>query len=221
MLRRPPRLSRNGGQGHGEEAGGDDVHLRIKEAGRGLDNGSGVVVDGDAEEFALCVGDDGHDLQPDILRLHVEGKRVGQGLGLARLDGQVILDGREVAQNGPVGGGVVGQRVRGRDCAGEGGYADGVVLVVGHLDEDLCRPAVDEAHAEDVGVGERRLDAGRELLVRVARAGLGCAVGLASGAATCKPSGIYGAQESQTAGRGSFPRLPRRGGEEGGGAAVP
>jgi len=136
-------------------------------------------VGGNLEQLALGVGDDGDERQADILGLHVEGKRVGDGLGLASLDGQVVLDGREVADDALVGGGVGGELLGGGQDARHEGNADGAVLLVGHLDECLGRAAVDEPDAEDIGIRERRLDVGSELRGRRVRlAGIGIGISL-------------------------------------------
>ena len=47
--------------------------------------------------------------------------------------------------------------------AADEGEGDGLVLVVGDLDDGLGGPAVDQLDAEDVGVGEGPDDVGLEL----------------------------------------------------------
>jgi hypothetical protein len=136
------------------------IHLRIEEAGGGLDDGGVALISGDLEDVALLVGEDGKKMQANVLRRHVERKRVRNGLCLAGLNLQAVLHGREVAHDALVNGGVLGE-VRGgpQSAIGEDDL-DGTVLLVGDLDEGGGRSAVDKLDAEDVGVGERGSDIG-------------------------------------------------------------
>lgn len=118
------------------------------------------------EDVAVGVGDDSDELEEHVLRLHVESKGKGQRLGLAGVDLKVVLDRRQVAQDALVRGCVGGQLLgRGQDAANKGDL-DGVDIAVGHLDERLGRSPVDELHAKDVGIRERRGDVGGELAHR-------------------------------------------------------
>lgn len=141
----------------------NDVHLRVKDAGRGLNNADGLVGGLDLEDLVRAVGDDGHDVEADVLGVHVEGERVRQGLLLAGGDGGLVLDGAEVAQDAGgrvrVGGELL-QRVQG---AAQEHDLDGLGLVVGDVHHGLGRAAVDELHAEDVGLGEGGGDIGLQL----------------------------------------------------------
>jgi hypothetical protein len=152
---------------------GGALHLRIKEAGGCLDNGGKTIVGLDLVQDALCVCDDGGKLQPHVLGLHVERKGEGEALGLAGLDGVVVLHGRQVAQDALVGGGALGQRLGGGQETGQEGDLDGAILLVGDFDEGPCRAAVDEADTEDVCVGEGGFDVGGQ----VGLLGGGAAVG--------------------------------------------
>lgn len=141
---------------------GRNLHLRVKEAGGGLDNGSLAIVSGDLEDVALFVGEDGQQTQANILRHHVEGKRVRDRLGLAGLDLQAVLHGREVAHDALVGGSALGQVVGGPQSAIGKDDLDGVVLLVGDLDQSGRGSAVDQLDAQDVRIGERGPDVGIE-----------------------------------------------------------
>lgn len=137
--------------------------MRVEEAGGSFDNGGEAIVGLDLVHVAVGVGDDGGDLQLHILGLHVKGEGVGEALGLASLDGVVVLHDRQVANDALVGGGSLGESLGGGQDAGEDGDLDGRIFLVGDFDEGFGRPAVDEAHAEDVGVREGGLDDGSEI----------------------------------------------------------
>lgn len=138
------------------------VHLGIEEAGGSLDNGGAALIRRHLEDDALCVGEDGEQMQAHILRVHVEHKRVGKRLCLARLNLQAVLHDGQVAHNALVGGHVIGKLLgRPQRAVGEE-ELDGPVLVVGDLDEGRRGAAIDQLEAEDVGVGERGSDVGVE-----------------------------------------------------------
>lgn len=138
-------------------------HLRVEEASRGFHNGRGAIVGRDGEDATLGVGDNGHELDADVLGLHVERKGIGHLLRLAGGDGQVVLRGRQVVQDALVERRVVGQRLLRRQGARDKGDLDGAVLVVGHLDDGARGLAVDQAQADELGVGKRGRDLGIEL----------------------------------------------------------
>lgn len=132
----------------------EDLHLRIEEARRGLDNGSGAVEHRDGEESALRVGQDGLELKQNILRLHVEREGIGNLLSLAGRDLEVVLSARDVAQDALVRGGVGREDLSRVKDTSEEGEGDGSLLLVGKGDESLCRVTVDELDAEDICLGE-------------------------------------------------------------------
>lgn len=155
-------VSKRKSQREREDQGRSELHLRVKEAGGGLDNGRLAIVSGDLEDVALLVGEDGQQTQTNILRHHIEGKRVRNRLGLAGLDLQAVLHGREVAHDALVGGGALGQVLGGPQGAIGKDDLDGVVLLVGDLDQSGRGSAVDQLDAQDVRVGERGPDVGIE-----------------------------------------------------------
>lgn len=138
------------------------VHLGVEEASGSLNNGSGSVVGLDLVDVALGVRDDGDKTEENILRLHVEGKGEGELLLLAGGDLEVVLDGRQVADDGLVGGLVGGELLGGGEGAADKGDLDGARVAVVDLDDGLCGTAVDELDAKDVGLGEAGLDIGLE-----------------------------------------------------------
>lgn len=139
-----------------------NAHLRIEEARRSLDNGGRGVCGLDLVDAARGVGEDGDELDVDVLGVHVLREGVGQVLLLAGGHLNVVLGGGEVADDGLVGEGVLGEPARGHEGAGHEGQLDRVGVVVGDVDEGARRAAVDELNAEDVGLGEAGRDFGEE-----------------------------------------------------------
>lgn len=138
------------------------AHLRVEEAGGSLDNGGAALIRRHLEDGALGIREDGKQAQAHVLRVHVEHKRVGKRLCLARLNLQAVLHDGQVAHDALVGGHIVGG-VLGRPQRAVGEEElDRAVLVVGDLDEGRRGAAIDQLEAEDVGVGERGLDLGVE-----------------------------------------------------------
>ena len=75
------------------------IHLRVKDAGRSLDNGHGFVVGGKSEQVVLLVLEHSHELQTDVLGVHLGREAVGQRLLLAGGDFQAIALAGEIAQD--------------------------------------------------------------------------------------------------------------------------
>lgn len=152
-------------EGASEGGSEDEVEeddLGIEEAGGSLDNGGAALVRRHLEDDALCIGEDGEQMQAHILRVHVEHKRVRKRLCLAGLNLQAVLHDGQVAHDALVGGHVVGELLgRPQRAVGEE-ELDGPVLVVGDLDEGRRGAAIDQLEAEDVGVGERGSNVGVE-----------------------------------------------------------
>lgn len=141
----------------------ENIHLGVEEAGGGLNNGSGSVVDLDLVDVALGVGDNSNKTEENILRLHVEGKGKGELLLLAGGNLKVVLDGRQVADDGLVGGLLGGELLGSGEGAADKGDLDGAIVAVVDLDDGLCGTTVDELDTKDVGLGEAGADIGLEL----------------------------------------------------------
>lgn len=154
-------------RGKGERGEGVNSHLRVKDAGRRLDDADGLVVDADLVDLVGSVADNTDELQAHVLGLHVEDEGVGQRGLLAGGDGGLVADGGQVADDG--GGRVlfVAEVLGVQQLAAQEGEQDGLGLVVGHVDDGLGRAPVDQLHAEDVvGVGEGGDDLGLQLDLR-------------------------------------------------------
>ena len=133
------------------------LHLGIKDADGGLNNGDGLVVRDVGEDAALAVLQDGDQVQTKVLRVELRGERVGQALAGACGDRDTILLAGQVADDdGGLG------RARGiKGCeerAANEHDVDGCGFVVGHIEDRAGWVAVDQLDAEDLGVGERSGD---------------------------------------------------------------
>ena len=148
--------------------------MGVEQAGGRLDDARGTAVSLNLEDLVGGgVGDDGDQLDDDILGHHVEDELEGQLVLVAGRDGDVVPDGRQVAEDVGAGGGVVGQLGRGLEHAADERDLNWRLLVVGDLDQGLGDAAVDDLDAKDVGIGESRLDVGLELGLRDGRRGAG------------------------------------------------
>jgi hypothetical protein len=86
------------------------VHLRVKEASRLLDDGDGLVVDGDGVEVVLAVTQNSNELQTELTGVQLGGEGVGNSLLLARGDLDRVFLGGQVADNLGLASDFVGQR---------------------------------------------------------------------------------------------------------------
>lgn len=137
--------------------------MGIKDVSGSLDDAGDAVVGLDLEDLAGLVGDDGQELQADVLRHHVENEVEGHGVLGTGGDGDVVADGRQVAEDGGRSRGVCGQRLGGHELAADEGDVDGASFVVGDVNEGLGGPAIDQLDAEDVGLGEGGFNVGLEV----------------------------------------------------------
>lgn len=62
------------------------IHLRVKETGRPLNNGDGLVVDGNGVEVVLAVTQNGDEVQAQLTGVQIGGEGVGNSLLLASGD---------------------------------------------------------------------------------------------------------------------------------------
>lgn len=121
-----------------------DVHLGVKDAGGGLDDGSQAVVSLDLEDLTLGVSDDSQKADNNILGLHVQNERERQRLGLASRNLDLVLDSGQVAKDTGPGGRILRQWLCGRQRSADEGKLDWLNLMVRDLDDRLGRVPVDE-----------------------------------------------------------------------------
>ena len=151
------------GKGESHIGGRGCLHLRVEEAGGCLDDTDDVVVNLNLVEIVGGGDDDAGQLQLDILRQHVEDEGVRDGLLLAGGDDGLVADGSQVAEDAGGDGGVLRQLLGALQGTAHEGDGDGLLLMVGDLDDGLSRATVDQLHAEDVSLGEGTNDIGLEL----------------------------------------------------------
>ena len=142
---------------------GVSIHLRVEEASRRLDNRGSRVVSLDLVDAALVIGDDGDNLEKNVLGLHVLGKGEGEVLLGTSLNLDIVLHRRQVARNALIRRRVSSAGLCGHERTADKSNRDSMSFVVGDFDNGLGRASVDELHTEDVGVGEGRLGIGGEL----------------------------------------------------------
>lgn len=138
------------------------LHLRVKEAGGGLNNGSGTVVRGDLEQAALGVGDDGHELDLDVLGLQIESEGIRDRCGLAGAHLKVVLRRRHVMHDA-----LVGWRVGGQGFARAQGARDKCdvnrsSLIVGYLNDSPGGLTIHQTETNELGIGEAGCNLGIE-----------------------------------------------------------
>ena len=136
------------------------LHLRVEDAGRGLDDAGEAAVDLHLEDLTLGVADDSEELDDDVLGVHVQDKVERERLGLAGGDADVVLDGGQVADDSGGSRGIFGQRLGGPEGTSDECDLNWAILLVLDLDQSSGRPAVDELDAKDVRVREDSLDLG-------------------------------------------------------------
>jgi hypothetical protein len=137
--------------------------LRIKDAGRSLDNADSLVGDTDLEDVSTLGSHNRAQLEAEVLGVHVQDEGVRKRLGLAGRDDGIVTDSAQVADNASRGVGILGKRLQSVERAANESELDGLLLVVCDLDHGLGRAAVDQLDAEDVGLGEAGRDIGVEL----------------------------------------------------------
>lgn len=141
---------------------GRNIHLRVKNAGGSLNNADSLVVDGDGVEGFLRVLEHSYQLETHILGVHLGAEAVRDGLLLAGRNVERVALGGEILQDARFIAGVLEQR------AADDGDADGLGLFIGDGQARLGGVAIDELHAEDLGLRK----AGRHGDLEVGRLGL-------------------------------------------------
>lgn len=132
------------------EHGKRNIHLGVKKAGRSLNDGGRAIVDQDLVEGTGRVRDKGLELDANLLRLHILSEREGKLLLLAGGDLNVVLNGRQVANDADILGAVLRKLLKGVERARDESDLDRVGVLIGDLNDSLGRTTVDELHAENV-----------------------------------------------------------------------
>ena len=132
---------------HGAEGTDHCIHLWIEDAGRRLNNTDSLVEDLHRVESILIILYDCHELQTQVLRVHLCCEAVGDRLLLASWNLDSVALSGEVAEDlrRPLDG------IKGTADEGNRNWAR---LGVGDGDDGLGWVAVDQLHAEDFGLRE-------------------------------------------------------------------
>ena len=125
------------------------VHLGVEEASGRLNNADSLVVDRDGDEVVLAVLQHSHELEAEILGVHLRREAVGNRLVGASGDLDGVALASEVTKDLRFSLDLLDQR------ATDNGDADGGWLIVDHGQTRLGGLAVDELDAEDLRLGER------------------------------------------------------------------
>lgn len=131
--------------------------MRIKNAGGGLNNGDSLVVSGEGEQVLLLVLNHSHELQTDVLGMHLGCEAVGQRLLFAAGDLQAITLASKVAQDVRLVAGLLDQR------SADDGDSNRLGLLVVDGQPGLGRVAVDQFDAEDLSLRKAGLDGDLEV----------------------------------------------------------
>jgi len=138
---------------------GECIHLGVENADGRLHDRDRLVEGRDGEESLLGVLEHGHELQTQVLRVHLGGEGVRDGLLLAAGNGQAVALAGQVAQDAGVGARVLEQG------AADERHGDGGGLLVLEGEAGLGGMAVDQLDAEDLRLGpagrDGDLDVGR------------------------------------------------------------
>lgn len=134
-----------------------NVHLRVEEAHRSLDDAYSLIVDLLGVYFALCALEYSRNAQRKILRVHLGRESVGQALALASWDGDAVARGGEVAQDD----GWVGSAwhiLRREEGTANDKDGDRLWLGVVHIEDCTGRVTIDQLDTKDLSVGEGGAD---------------------------------------------------------------
>lgn len=129
-------------------SGDCNIHLRIEDAGRRLNNAGQTGVGLNLVDTALVVLDDGEEVEEDILGLHVQGEGEGQLSSLAGGNVKVVAHGRQVTEDTGGGGRILREGLGSRQQATDEGNVDGGLFLVRDLDNGLGLMAIDELDAK-------------------------------------------------------------------------
>lgn len=126
------------------------LHLRVEDAGLGLNHANRAIEGLDGEEPTLVVRDDGSDLQMEILRVHLHREVVTDAFLLAGRDFNAIARGSQVTDD-------LAFFLEVPQAASNEVHDHGIGLIVGNVDQRLSRTTIDELHAKDLRGWERGL----------------------------------------------------------------
>jgi hypothetical protein len=130
------------------------LHLRIKEAGSCLNNANSLVESLNLVNCTVGVGNNGDQLETEILWVEVDLERKRKSELLAGRDLSLISCSRQISNNARTGMGSSFQWLQSRQCAPNNSYPYRLLFVIDEIQKCFCRVTVDELHTEDFGAGE-------------------------------------------------------------------
>jgi hypothetical protein len=134
------------------------LHLRIKEAGSCLDNANSLVESLNLVNRTVGVGNNGDQLETEILWVEVDLESKRKSKLLASRDLSLISCSRQISNNARTGMGSICQWLQSRQCASNNSYPYGLLFFIDEIQKRFCRVTVDELDAEDFGAGEGSRD---------------------------------------------------------------
>ena len=135
-----------------------DVHLRIKEASRSLNNANSLIESLYLINRTSLTSHNRNDVESQILGVEIGCEAEWQCLLLASRNLNVISRMSQVADNG--GGRVSARRqwLESGQCASDDCDVDGLGLIVREIEQCLCRVPIYKLHTKDLGLWKRGRD---------------------------------------------------------------
>ena len=141
----------------------ESIHLRVKDASRSLDNTNSLIESLNLINRTCLTCHNRNDVESQILRMEISSKTERQSLLLASRNLNIVSGMGEVADYGSRRMSARCQWLQGRERASDNRDVDWLSLVVGEIEESLCRVPVYELHTEDLGLWEGGRDGDGEV----------------------------------------------------------
>jgi hypothetical protein len=130
------------------------LHLRIKEAGSCFNNANSLVESLNLVNCTVGVGNNGDQLETEILWVEVDLESKRKSELLAGRDLSLISCSRQISNNARTGMGSSCQWLQSRQCASNNGYSYWLLFFIDEIQKCFCRVTVNELHTEDFGAGD-------------------------------------------------------------------
>jgi hypothetical protein len=131
-----------------------DVHLRIKEASRSLNDTNSLIESLNLINRARLTSHHRNDIESQILGVEISGEAERQRLLLPSRNLNIVSCVGEIADNGSRGMTPSSQWLESGQCASNDGDIDRLGLVVGEIEEGLCRVPIYKLASEDFRLWE-------------------------------------------------------------------
>ena len=137
--------------------------MGIEEAGSCLNNTDSLIVSLDLVDIARLARHNRDQVETELLGVQVGREGEWQALLLARWNLHIITSRRDIADNSSAGMGIEWQWLQSGQRAPNDRYLDRLCLIIGEIQQSLCRVSIDKLDAEDLCVGERGGDRDGEI----------------------------------------------------------